>query len=61
VIRLEADVKHTVAKPKTIAEALDELESKVGKDGRKKFEKFLRSAGAAPRLPVNRPCQSIDA
>jgi len=45
VIRLEADVKHTVAKPKTIAEALDELEGKVGKDGRKKFEKFLRSMG----------------
>jgi hypothetical protein len=45
VIRLEADVKHTVAKPKTIAEALDELESKVGKDGRRKFEKFLRSMG----------------
>ena len=45
VIRLEADVKHTVAKPRTIAEALDELESKVGKDGRKKFEKFLRSMG----------------
>ena len=42
VIRLEADVKHTVAKPKTIAEALDELESKVGKEGRRKFEKFLR-------------------
>ena len=32
-----------VAKPKTIAEALDELEGKVGKDGRRKFEKFLRS------------------
>ena len=45
VIRLEADVKHTIAKPKTIAEALDELEGKVGKDGRKKFEKFLRSMG----------------
>jgi hypothetical protein len=45
VIRLEADVNHTVAKPKTIAEALDELEGKVGKDGRKKFEKFLRSMG----------------
>jgi hypothetical protein len=45
VIRLEADVKHTVAKPRTIAEALDELEGKVGKDGRKKFEKFLRSMG----------------
>src|SRR3984893_9926023 len=45
VIRLEADVKHTVAKPKTISEALDELEGKVGKDGRKKFEKVLRSMG----------------
>jgi hypothetical protein len=45
VIRLEADVKHTVSKPKTIAEALDELEGKVGKDGRRKFEKFLRSMG----------------
>lgn len=29
----------------SIAEALDELESKVGKDGRRKFEKFLRSMG----------------
>jgi hypothetical protein len=29
----------------SIAEALDELEGKVGKDGRKKFEKFLRSMG----------------
>ena len=45
MIRLEAEVKHTVAKPKTIHEALDELEGKVGKDGRKKFEKFLRSIG----------------
>ena len=45
VIRLEGDVNHTVAKPRTIAEALDELEGKVGKDGRKKFEKFLRSMG----------------
>ena len=42
IIRLEADVKHSMAKPKTISEALDELESKVGKDGRLKFEKFLR-------------------
>ena len=45
IIRLEADVKHSMAKPKTIAEALDELEGKVGKDGRRKFEKFLRSMG----------------
>ena len=45
VIRLEAEVTHSVAKPRTIAEALDELEGKVGKDGRKKFEKFLRSMG----------------
>jgi hypothetical protein len=42
IIRLEADVKHSLAKPKTVSEALDELESKVGKDGRRKFEKFLR-------------------
>ncbi len=42
VIRLEADVKHSLAKPKTISEALDELEGKVGRDGRRKFEKFLR-------------------
>src|SRR3984893_17009020 len=45
IIRLEADVKHSMAKPKTIREALDELESKVGKDGRLKFEKFLREVG----------------
>ena len=42
MIRLEADVKHSLAKPKTADEALAELESKVGKDGRRKFEKFLR-------------------
>ena len=42
IIRLEADVKHSLAKPKTISEALDELEGKVGKEGRRKFEKFLR-------------------
>ena len=45
IIRLEADVKHSMAKPKTIDEALDELEGKVGKNGRRKFEKFLRSMG----------------
>jgi hypothetical protein len=45
IIRLEADVKHSMAKPQTISEALDELEGKVGKDGRKKFEKFLSSMG----------------
>ena len=45
VIRLEADVKHTISKPQTITEALDELESKVGRTGRLKFEKFLRSMG----------------
>jgi hypothetical protein len=45
VIRLEADVKHTVAKPKTVDEALAELESRVGKTGRRKFEKFLREVG----------------
>ncbi len=42
VIRLEADVKHSLAKPKTVEEALAELESKVGDKGRRKFEKFLR-------------------
>ncbi len=31
-----------MAKPRTIAEALAQLESKVGKEGRRKFEKFLR-------------------
>jgi len=46
VIRLEADVKHSLATPKTVDEALAELESKVGKDGRRKFEKFLREVGA---------------
>ena len=42
VIRIEADVKHSPAKPKTVEEALAELESKVGAKGRRKFEKFLR-------------------
>ena len=42
IIRLEADVKHSLAKPKTVDEALAELESKVGKEGRRKFERFLR-------------------
>jgi hypothetical protein len=45
VIRLEADVKHSMAKPKTVDEALAELESRVGKEGRRKFEKFLRDVG----------------
>ena len=39
---LEADVKHSLAKPKTVDEALAELESRVGTKGRRKFEKFLR-------------------
>ena len=42
IIRVEADVKHSPAKPKTVEEALAELESKVGAKGRRKFEKFLR-------------------
>ena len=42
IIRLEADVKHSLAKPKTVDEALAELESRVGTKGRRKFEKFLR-------------------
>ena len=42
VIRLEADVKHSMAKPRTVDEALAELETKVGTKGRRKFEKFLR-------------------
>ena len=46
VIRLEADVKHSLATPKTVDEALAELESRVGKEGRRKFEKFLREVGA---------------
>ena len=45
IIRSEADVKHSMAKPQTISEALAELESKVGKDGRQRFEKFLREVG----------------
>ena len=45
VIRLEADVKHSLATPKTVDEALAQLESKVGKGGRRKFEKFLREVG----------------
>ena len=42
VIKVEADVKHSLAKPKTVDEALAELESRVGKEGRRKFEEFLR-------------------
>ena len=45
IIRVETDVKHSTATPKTVDEALAELESKVGKDGRRKFEKFLREVG----------------
>src|ERR1700680_3234243 len=45
VIRLEADVKYSTATPKTVDEALAELESKVGTKGRRKFEKFLREVG----------------
>jgi hypothetical protein len=45
IVRVEADVKHSMATPKTVDEALAELESKVGKDGRRKFEKFLREVG----------------
>jgi hypothetical protein len=45
VIRLEAEVKHTVTTPKTIDDALNDLESKVGKKGRQKFEKFLSTMG----------------
>jgi hypothetical protein len=41
-IRLEADVKHSMAKRKTVDETLAELESRVGQEGRRKFEKFLR-------------------
>jgi hypothetical protein len=42
IIRVEADVKHSMQKPKTVEEALAELESKVGAKGRRKFEKLLR-------------------
>jgi hypothetical protein len=45
VIRFEADVKDSLATPRTVDEALAELESKVGKDGRRKFEKFLGELG----------------
>jgi hypothetical protein len=45
IIRVEADVKHLTATPKTVDEALAELESKVGTKGRRKFEKFLREVG----------------
>jgi hypothetical protein len=50
VIRLEADAKHSPATPKTVDEALAELESKVGKDGRRKSEKFLREVGPDERM-----------
>jgi len=46
VIRLEADVKHSLATPNTVDEALAELESRPGKEGRRQFEKFLREVGA---------------
>jgi hypothetical protein len=53
VIRLEADVKHSLATPKTVDEALAELESKVGKEGGRKFEKFLREAGGDEDVDSN--------
>ena len=42
VIKVEADVKHSLAKPKTVDDALAELESRVDKEGRRKFERVLR-------------------
>jgi hypothetical protein len=45
IIRVEADVKQTMATSKTVDEALAELESKVGTKGRRKFEKFFREVG----------------
>jgi hypothetical protein len=42
VIRVEADVKRSTATPKTVNEALAELESRVGTRGHRRFEKFLR-------------------
>ena len=44
VIRLEADVKHSMAKPKTVDEALAELESRVGKEGPQVREVLARGA-----------------
>src|SRR5271167_908148 len=41
VLRIEADIKHTFNKPRSVEEALDELEAKVGAQGRRKFERFL--------------------
>jgi len=63
VIRLEADVKHSMAKPKTVDEALAELESKVGKEGRRKFEKFLREVAkdkddVTPKISPSRLARS---
>jgi hypothetical protein len=44
IIRIEAEVKPSMQKPKTVEEALAKLEGKVGTKGRRKFERFLREA-----------------
>ena len=41
IIRVEAEVKPSMQKPKTVEEALAKLEGKVGTKGRRKFERFL--------------------
>jgi hypothetical protein len=42
VVQLEADAKHSLATPRWWTKALAEPEGRVGKEGRRKFAKFLR-------------------
>ena len=41
IVRIEADVKTHAAKPKTIEEVLQQVESEAGPEGRRAFEAFL--------------------
>ena len=42
VHRVEVGQPSAFEKPRTVEEALDELEQKIGPQGRREFEKFLR-------------------
>jgi hypothetical protein len=43
VHRVEVGGPQAFDKPRTVEEALDQLEERVGRQGRREFEKFLRS------------------
>ncbi len=42
IVRIEADVQHTITKPRTVAEVLAQVEQQTGPVGRRAFEGFLR-------------------